>query len=619
MCINPAPAQGGAPCKGDANNIEACLVRQCPELDVTFALSATSVQSQKTFVLMRGTIISIINRYGIDRIHYSAIVFGSGIPTTSFDFASNIPDQDELIRKVIRLRKRDGRPDLEQALEEAKRIFELREVRPNARRILVVIMDDATVSSREELNKVVHSLVKNSVFIVGVGIGSSVNATDLLIITRQEQHILIVKTNKVGDELAEEIMRVIDPRVAPAGFSLWGKWSECSKTCSSLNQTGTQRRNRTCINVKLGCEGSINETRECNNQTCQAIGPVVSPAALTGETGKGILIALFVMAGILTSLLLIFCCYYCCWHVCCGRGKKRKGITHNFLVEDEESERWVFVPTELTSGQNRGHENEVQEVVVEIGEEAGKPTGVIQFGIVADQSMENGVTADSVHPEPPLYSEEVAQVNSNASTLKMENPEPRYANLDVVRKKPKNDQRGFFKIRRKLGSRLSNGRHESSPEWLSDPFENSTDNDSVNSFRCLDDFAIVDYEMFEGRRGSDQSADTVPDGYTRMQETNREFVNMNNAVDTNESPATQNDSNQFGENEEPVAESRDQSMEVLEEWFNPTGKDAQPTQSSDRIDPVYSEVGTQIPTAEPINTEVESHSIYSVVGSKISS
>ena len=86
--------------------------------------------------------------------------------------------------------------------------------------------------------------------------------------------------------------------------------------------------------------------------------------------------------------------------------------------------------------------------------------GVIQFGIVADQSMENGVTADSVHPEPPLYSEEVAQVNSNASTLKMENPEPRYANLNVVRKKPKNDQRGFFKIRRKLGSRLSNGRHE---------------------------------------------------------------------------------------------------------------------------------------------------------------
>ena len=188
-------------------------LREYLELVVTFALGVTSVDSQETFDLMRGTIIRIIKRYCIDRIHYSAIVLGSGIPTTSFDFASNIPDQDELIRKVIRLRKRDGRPDLEQALEEAKRIFELREVRPNARRILVVIMDDATVSSREELSKVVHALVKNSVFIVVVGIGSSVNATDLLIITREEQHILIVKTNKVDDELAEEIMRVIEPRV----------------------------------------------------------------------------------------------------------------------------------------------------------------------------------------------------------------------------------------------------------------------------------------------------------------------------------------------------------------------------------------------------------------------
>ena len=58
------------------------------------------------------------------------------------------------------------------------------------------------------------------------------------------------------------------------------------------------------------------------------------------------------------------------------RGKKRKGITHNFLVEDEEGEGRVLVPAELASGQNRGHENEVQEVVVEIGEEAGKPTGI---------------------------------------------------------------------------------------------------------------------------------------------------------------------------------------------------------------------------------------------------
>ena len=34
-------------------------------------------------------------------------------------------------------------------------------------------------------------------------------------------------------------------------------------------------------------------------------------------------IALWILAGILTFLLLMACCYYCCWHVCCGRYVKR--------------------------------------------------------------------------------------------------------------------------------------------------------------------------------------------------------------------------------------------------------------------------------------------------------
>ena len=34
-------------------------------------------------------------------------------------------------------------------------------------------------------------------------------------------------------------------------------------------------------------------------------------------------IALWILAGILTFLLLMACCYYCCWHVCCGRYVKK--------------------------------------------------------------------------------------------------------------------------------------------------------------------------------------------------------------------------------------------------------------------------------------------------------
>ena len=146
----------------------------------------------------------------MDRIHYSAIVFGSGIEPSSFNFATQIPDQDELVRRVIRLKSYSGGPNLAQGLEVAKRIFNGQQVRPNARRILVVIMDDASVNRREELAPVVHALVYNTVFIAAVGIGPSVDPTDLNLLTREERHTLQVGINKTPGELSEEIMKIIE-------------------------------------------------------------------------------------------------------------------------------------------------------------------------------------------------------------------------------------------------------------------------------------------------------------------------------------------------------------------------------------------------------------------------
>ena len=83
--------------------------------------------------------------------------------------------------------------------------------------------------------------------------------------------------------------------------------------------------------------------------------------------------------------------------------------------------------------------------------------GVIQFGVEADQSKETRVTAETVHSELPVYSEEASTVDSNATTLKME-PDPRYANL-VKRKvkRTKSDSVGSFKTRGKISSGFPNG------------------------------------------------------------------------------------------------------------------------------------------------------------------
>ena len=157
---------------------------------------------------MKRTVQSIVEKYGVNRIHYSVIVFGS-VAVSHIEFSTSIPDRDELIRKVVRLPKSTDGPDLVKALEKAKQVFELQEVRPNAKKVLVVILDNASTSNKKELKKAVHVLVNKSVLIIGVGVGSAVDREQLEIITEEIRNVIRVGTDKKPDELAKEIMAII--------------------------------------------------------------------------------------------------------------------------------------------------------------------------------------------------------------------------------------------------------------------------------------------------------------------------------------------------------------------------------------------------------------------------
>ncbi|XP_078342944.1 coadhesin-like [Oculina patagonica] len=263
--------------------IKFSLEINIPLIDLTFAISATSLQNATTFLLMQTTINNIVSQYDIFRIHYSVIVFGS-VATTHIDFGSNIPVKNDLIRRVARLPKSPGNPDLVQALQHAKRVYESQAVRPDARRFLVVIMDNASVNNRTDLNTAVTDLDNLDVVIIGVGIGNSVNPTDNEIITKDPRHIITVGINKSPDEIAKEILDAIFISRRTAGFSQWADWSACTKSCRSGGVAGTQRRTRVCVKSKLGCIGATAETRECNTQFCQGCeerGPFADDAYLS--------------------------------------------------------------------------------------------------------------------------------------------------------------------------------------------------------------------------------------------------------------------------------------------------------------------------------------------------
>lgn len=179
-----------------------------PLIDLTFAISATSLSADTTFRLMQNTINKIVFDYDIFRIHYSVIVFGS-VVTTTIDFSTSIPNKANLIHRVARLQRLDGPVRLHLALEDAKRVYRLREVRPEARRFLVVIMDNESTDNVDSVTRAVTDLDSQDVVVIGVSIGNSTNPNDFEIITKGPPHIITAGVNKSSAELAEEIIDAI--------------------------------------------------------------------------------------------------------------------------------------------------------------------------------------------------------------------------------------------------------------------------------------------------------------------------------------------------------------------------------------------------------------------------
>lgn len=643
-----------------------------PLIDLTFALSSSSILSQETFKLMKETVQSLVHTYGIDRIHYGVIVFGS-VATRSFDFATNFPDQNELIRKVSQLTRSGGSPDLVAALKEARKVFQLKEVRPYARKVLVVMIDDESSANKNDLNEEVRALRNRSVLVIGVGIGTQTLPKDLGIITDDKRNTLKAGINKNRDELAREIISII---LRPSGLSKWSSWSACSKTCRYLGKAGTQTRTRDCKIPELGCDGMRIDTVECNKMDCEGCGqrgPLnesaytassnsETPAFLAalntsnpsawclinnenggyvqldlgeltrvykvatkgeqqgdrwvtgyyltlsedGETflnykaaqrlsgnidstsvafndvnttrpyryvrfhpvdfkgepcmqaavfgcneekilpppetiadqadaAKGILIVLWILAGILTFLLLMACCYYCCWHVCCGRGKKRKGLVYRersieddgYLINDEK--RWTLGSAPMTPVP-RVREDEIQEVTIEMKEDNEQPLGVIQFGIETDKTKEKHVTAEDVKSEKPKYSEEASSgtIKSGSTMMRMKANDG-----SERRKRTKSEGDAIDAVDGDLdwsylsdeqGTAFTNEAFVKSQEqFFEPPGSASFRGNKVDMRRSLsaDELATLDYDLFEDRQGPLHTATLGRDGYMRMHKANQ--------------------------------------------------------------------------------------------------
>jgi Mg-chelatase subunit ChlD len=110
-------------------------------MELVFAISATATDSSRNFKKMQDIMRRVVRQYGMDRIHYSVITFGSA-PTTNLKFNNNIKNDNDLERFIDNIRINGRGADLEKALAKAKELFDEAEtLRSGTKKVLVIITD----------------------------------------------------------------------------------------------------------------------------------------------------------------------------------------------------------------------------------------------------------------------------------------------------------------------------------------------------------------------------------------------------------------------------------------------------------------------------------------------
>ena len=167
------------------------------------------MSASDTFERIKDTINAIVEEYGVtSRIRYGLIVFGREA-IRKLSFGEDSADINSLKAKVMSTQRPAGNPNLQKALEEAKKLFDSEPTRPGVKQVLVVITDKKSTSGQEDVKRALVPLVDQEVKIVPVAVGSSADTKELERITSNKGYLVNTKRELVPDTTAEEIMEKV--------------------------------------------------------------------------------------------------------------------------------------------------------------------------------------------------------------------------------------------------------------------------------------------------------------------------------------------------------------------------------------------------------------------------
>lgn len=176
------------------------------QINLAFAISVTSLESDRNFRQMQNIIKSVVDNYPTSNIFYSVLSFGE-TPVVHINFDDQLSNEDRK-RAIDSIRKTTGIASLDKALETARDLFNTASTqRPTAKNILVVMVDGKSDSKLDDVKASSRLLQANGVKVIVVGVGDEVDKPEISVVT---ETTVLTNTTDNPDSVAEVIIITID-------------------------------------------------------------------------------------------------------------------------------------------------------------------------------------------------------------------------------------------------------------------------------------------------------------------------------------------------------------------------------------------------------------------------
>ena len=187
---------------------------QLVDVNLVFAISANSMDSDRTFLQMQEIMKSVVDTYPTSNIFYSVLSFGDS-PVVHLDFTDQLSDEN-IKRTIDSIGQTTGSSSLDKALDKARDLLDAAATeRPGAKNILVVMVDSKSDSDMIDVKVSSRLLRGDGVKVMVVGVGNEVDQEETGSIT---YITILTNTTDRPEGVAKEIIRNIDKGKNEAGL-----------------------------------------------------------------------------------------------------------------------------------------------------------------------------------------------------------------------------------------------------------------------------------------------------------------------------------------------------------------------------------------------------------------